>query len=42
MSLRILPLLALITPILLAGCGVKGELTLPDARASERSEAGDQ
>lgn len=38
MTQRILPFLALITLILLTGCGVKGDLYLPDTGGAERSE----
>ncbi|WP_159300036.1 MULTISPECIES: LPS translocon maturation chaperone LptM [Spiribacter] len=38
MSLRILPCLALITLILLTGCGVKGDLYLPEADTASDAE----
>ncbi|GEM_PF-897340 len=37
MSLRILPCLALITLILLTGCGVKGDLYMPEAETAASS-----
>ena len=40
MTPRILPFLALITLILLAGCGVKGDLYLPDDGDSSGNEEG--
>jgi predicted small lipoprotein YifL len=39
MSHRILPCLALITLILLTGCGVKGDLYLPD---TDRAAGGEE
>ncbi|WP_165385764.1 LPS translocon maturation chaperone LptM [Spiribacter vilamensis] len=40
MTPRILPFLALITLILVTGCGVKGDLYLPDDRDAADSEEG--
>lgn len=38
MSLRILPCLALIMLILLTGCGVKGDLYLPQGDTASETE----
>ena len=40
MTPRILPFLALITLILVTGCGVKGDLYRPDDGGSAGSEGG--